>query len=43
MDNGMLKLDTNPERKECGFGHNVYAYGDFIRVSGKPTPFDIGY
>ncbi|WP_323919940.1 tetratricopeptide repeat protein [Aeromonas caviae] len=42
-DNGMLKLDTNPERKECGFGHNVYAYGDFIRVSGKPTPFDIGY
>lgn len=42
-DNGMLKLDTNPERKECGFGHNVYAYGDFIRVSGKPTPFDISY
>ncbi|MGN5030037.1 tetratricopeptide repeat protein [Aeromonas rivipollensis] len=42
-DNGILKVDTNPDRKECGFGHNVYAYGDFIRVSKKPTPFDIGY
>lgn len=42
-DNGILKIDTNPGRKECGFGHNVYAHGDFIRVSGKPTPFDIGY
>ncbi|MGE6118301.1 hypothetical protein ACLHZU_19720, partial [Aeromonas salmonicida] len=42
-DNGILKVDTNPDKNECGFGHNVYAYGDFIRVSDKPTPFDIGY
>ncbi|MFE8729402.1 tetratricopeptide repeat protein [Aeromonas hydrophila] len=42
-DNGILKIDTNPDRKECGFGHNVYAHGDFIRVSNRPTPFDIGY
>lgn len=42
-DNGVLKIDTNPDRKECGFGHNVYANGDFIRVSNRPTPFDIGY
>lgn len=42
-DNGILKVDTNPDKNECGFGHNVYAYGDFIRVSDKPTSFDIGY
>ncbi|HDX8453069.1 TPA: tetratricopeptide repeat protein [Aeromonas hydrophila] len=42
-DNGILKIDTNPDRKECGFGHNVYAHGDFIRVSNRPTPFYIGY
>lgn len=42
-DNGILKIDTNPDRKECGFGHNVYAHGNFIRVSNRPTPFDIGY
>lgn len=42
-DHGILRFDTNQNKNECGFGHNVYAYGDFIRVSGKPTPFDIGY
>lgn len=42
-DHGILRVDTNPNKNECGFGHNVYAHGDFIRVSGKPTPFDIGY
>ncbi|MNH11323.1 hypothetical protein D3C76_977530 [compost metagenome] len=42
-DNGILEFDTNPDKSECGFGHNVYANGDFIRVSNKPTPFSIGY
>ncbi|WP_339022265.1 tetratricopeptide repeat protein [Aeromonas salmonicida] len=42
-DHGILRVDTNLNKNECGFGHNVYAHGDFIRVSAKPTAFDIGY
>lgn len=42
-DNGVLVIDTVPERSDCGFGHNVYAHGNFMRVSNKSAPLHIGY
>ncbi|MGY3945229.1 tetratricopeptide repeat protein [Aeromonas tecta] len=42
-NSGTLSIKTSPEMKECGFGHNVYAYGDFVRVSYKPTSLTIDY